>query len=649
MKDLFASAPHLSLIPCKHAWSQLDDEEKLYVHYLNQANWSSFPISVIQCSVEAPGIFLALLKMFKTTSHADIMSKAAVSDEAKTQFDNYIAAFLTNGGNYLSFGDRKFIPECSKEDFEKIVRASGVEDLLQFIPIIYDTTPSLLNYGIPPKGCTAYYSPDITEEEINHVNRLLEKKGMLLENTRIDKVDGRLVVGVASVEEKTEEYEDIIIKYGWCKQQLQKVVESLKKCLELELVKKDVNKNNMIESYIDAFTSNYNLHKEAQRWWVRDQKPSVEFNVGFIEVYEDPAGVRGEWEMFVAIVDKEKTKELTELVDHAPEIIESFPWGKEFEKTKFECPDFTSIDIVGFGTSGLPIGINLPNYNDVRMEQFKNVSLSNVMSCGGNKKNLPFLRQEDAEVYSLHRARALEVQVALHELLGHGSGRYLRCDNGVKNFTEGLVNPITGKPVTYYSDAMTFQSVFKSLGSSLEECRAETVGLTLVHHPKVVEILGITPDEQYISWLQLLRQAVVGCKFYNPETKTWGQAHCRARFAILKTLENAGVVKIEGKCVHLERSEVEKGLAALNDLLLKLQVARATADVAYAEEFFVPLTVMDDGDLRLRQLVIEENIQREGYIQCNTVLKGGVVELKEYEASVEGLIESYLDRYELLH
>ena len=57
------------------------------------------------------------------------------------------------------------------------------------------------------------------------------------------------------------------------------------------------NQKNMQFAYAKSFEEgSLEAFKNSQRFWIRDKGPMVESNIGFVETYRDPHGVRGEWE-----------------------------------------------------------------------------------------------------------------------------------------------------------------------------------------------------------------------------------------------------------------------------------------------------------------------------------------------------------------
>lgn len=128
----------------------------------------------------------------------------------------------------------------------------------------------------------------------------------------------------------------------------------------------------------------------------------------------------------------------------------------------------------------------------------------------------------------------------------------------------------------------------------------------------------------------------------------------QARFAILQSFLSA-----EGFCefkytkddlsdmtIHLDRNKIQShGRPAVNDFLQKLHVFKSTADLTRGKELYDKMTHVDDWHAsKLRPEIVRQAKPRKVFVQCNTVLDGDKVVLKEYGASPEGMIQSFVDR-----
>lgn len=357
-------------------------------------------------------------------------------------------------------------------------------------------------------------------------------------------------------------------------------------------------------------------------------------------------------------------------MESAESMIPKLPWSQDFEKDKFLSPDFTSLEVLSFAGSGIPAGINIPNYDDIRQNfGFKNVSLGNVLSAKAPDEPVPFIPEKDLEVYRKYRDPAFEVQVGIHELLGHGTGKLLQeTSAGEYNFdvSNPPISPITNKPITtWYKPGQTWSAVFGPIASSYEECRAECVAMALSCDFEVLKIFGFgdgredlsneAGDVLFAAYLQMARAGVAALEFWDPKSRKWGQAHMQARYSILRTFLDAGddFVKLEHRRddlsdleIHLDRSKIiSHGRPAVERYLQKLHVYKSTADFAAGKELYERLTSVDDWwGVTVRDAVLRKKIPRKVFVQANTVLEGERVVLKEYDATLEGMIQSYAER-----
>ncbi len=664
-----AKAPIVSLT-AKSFFDQLTDKEQKYAHFFSKAGHWGSRIVLRQVSHESEPIFDLILQIHKNLKSD--YSSLKIDEDVTKGYLEYASQFLSNLGNYKSFGDKKFIPRISVEDFEKIVKLSN-SDLDLFNKIkepLYSIDEKSALLGFPSDGhASGYYFGDVSKKNIDLIKKVLADHKVLYENLRVKKIsETEFIILVASelTNNKTSYPNEIeadgiklTLKFGDHSKEFTKIIENFKKAKD---VVANETQSKMIDAYVESFeTGSIDAHKESQKYWVKDISPVIETNVGFIETYREPGGVAGEWEALVSIQNKERTLKFQNLVNSAENFIKLLPWTKEYEKDKFQAPDFTSLEVLTFAGSGIPAGINIPNYDDIRLNiGFKNVSLGNILNAKSGKEPITFIHDDDYELFNKYRNDSFEVQVGIHELLGHGSGKLLsELHDGSFNYDHS--NPplgIDGKPVTtFYKKGETWGSKFGSLAGAYEECRAEVIALYLITNEELLKIFGFDSKEDqdaiiYSGFLQMSRAGLLALEFWDPSSQKWGQPHMQARYSILKTLLNAGLVELvytkedySDLYVKLDKSKIETiGHEAIKDYLRHLHIYKASGDVENGSNYFIDRSSVTPELAKFRPTVLKARLPRKQFIQANTEIIDGKVVLKEYEESEVGMIQSFVER-----
>ncbi len=345
---------------------------------------------------------------------------------------------------------------------------------------------------------------------------------------------------------------------------------------------------------LEALIRFYETGEDADRVsydvaWVADKDGPVDNINGFIENYLDARGVKGAWEAIVCYVNDAKTESLRQLADAAAWFEVRMPWDPKWRRSDVVGVTARAIDvIVETGEAGptTAIGINLPNDQRIReVYGSKSVSLANINEAY-EKSQLPAYRQEfcwsEDEIARAERwgAIASEATTAIHEVLGHGSGR--------------VAEHLDGQP----------QLALKEQYSAIEEARADLVALYFLPEPKIGEI-GLVPVEQQpevviAEYEAYARNALVQLRRMREGT-TIEEDHMRNRQMIVHWLmANTNAIERrqrDGKTyfVMVDPQAFREGSGRL---LAEVQRIKSEGDYAAARALFESYGIHFDPELR---------------------------------------------------
>ena len=212
--------------------------------------------------------------------------------------------------------------------------------------------------------------------------------------------------------------------------------------------------------------------------WVKQKGSLVDFINGFIEVYNDPLGLKATWESIVELTNVEASAQIELISANAQWFEDHSPIAPEWRKKEVKGVSMNVISAVMLGGDcypATPIGVNLPNADWIR-EQYgsKSISLANITHAyHAAGKGSGVLREfafspEEIERQEKYGAQADELHTQLHECLGHGSGQM--------------------------ADGVTLDNL-KAYGSTIEEARADLFALYFMADDKMQEI-GVLPSKE---------------------------------------------------------------------------------------------------------------------------------------------------------
>jgi dipeptidyl-peptidase-3 len=323
--------------------------------------------------------------------------------------------------------------------------------------------------------------------------------------------------------------------------------------------------------------------------WVEDATSPIDTINGFVENYLDARGVKGAWEALVFSVNPQKTESLRRLAESAAWFEARLPIDPKWRRTDVVGVTARAIDvIVETGDAGpvTPIGINLPNDQAIR-ERYgsKSVSLANITEAYEKSQPPAFRREfcwDDEEVARAEAwgATASEVTTAIHEVLGHGSGR--------------VADRLEGQP----------QLALKEQYSALEEARADLVALYFIGEPRIAEI-GLLPAEHQAEIVRAeyeayARNALVQLRRVR-HGATLEEDHMRNRQMIVRWLiahTRAIDVRVRDGRTFYVLASVEAFRAGVGRLLHDVQRIKSEGDYAAARALFEAHGIHFDAALR---------------------------------------------------
>ncbi|MGB5363332.1 MAG: dihydrofolate reductase [Aureibaculum sp.] len=445
-------------------------KEKQLVYYLTQAGLSGRDIIWDQNYRHNLKIRKALENIY-TSYDGD-----KTTDDWKA-FEVYVKRVWFSNGIHHHYANDKIKPGFSIEFFDFLLAETNTEleeNVKQVIFNEIDNKKVNQSKGVDNVALSAvnFYGPDVTNADVESFYKKMKSPNP--EKALSFGLNSQLVKENGVLKERIYKSGGL---YG-------SAIDEIIKWLELaQGVAENQAQGDAIGLLIKYYkTGDLQIWDDYNVAWTAATEGNIDYINGFVEVYNDPLGYRGSYETIVQINDFDMSQKMKVLSDNAQWFEDNSTLMDEHKKKNVVGVTYKVVNVAGEAgdaTPSTPIGVNLPNANWIRASVgSKSVSLGNIIHAYNNAGNTGRLKEfvndeEELELEEKYGQLADKLHTALHEVIGHASGQ---------------LNPGVGQT----------KETLKTYSSTLEEGRADLVGLYYLYNPKLQE-LGLVEDWESVG------------------------------------------------------------------------------------------------------------------------------------------------------
>lgn len=446
-------------------WDNLSLKEQKLVYYLTEAGLAGRDIMWDQN-------YRHNLKIRRALENVYTNYKGDKSTDTWKNFETYLKRVWFSNGIHHHYSNAKLEPAFSKDELLEMFAATETELETEALDVIFnDKDAKKVNQakGVDNvlESAVNFYGPNVTNADV--ANFYAKKTSPNPEKPLSFGLNSQLVKEDGVLKERVYKSGGL---YGSA---IDKIIIWLEKA---QGVAENKAQGDALGLLIDYYKTG-----DLQTWddynvaWTAATEGNVDYINSFIEVYNDPLGYRGSYENIVQINDFDMSERMAVLSDNAQWFEDNSPLMDEHKKKNVVGVTYKVVNVAGEAgdaSPSTPIGVNLPNANWIRAAVgSKSVSLGNIIEAYNNAGGTGRLREfahdeEEIQLEEQYGQLADKLHTALHEVIGHASGQ---------------LNPGVGET----------KETLKNYASTLEEGRADLVGLYYLYNPKLQE-LGLVDD-----------------------------------------------------------------------------------------------------------------------------------------------------------